>query len=178
MDLRVAPDGQRLAYLTLSKPAVRIHLLDLGRAGSAPLTVAPPAREVSLAGWLDRSLVVLRKTLSHDDSTADVDILLMAADGAMTPAGQLTRVFAGTARIDQKSRSLVVTRREAGTDDAVAWSFATRSVRSITQNVLPGVTFSGFVPLANGQLLGVREERGQDIWLITAHSRTGSPAGR
>jgi serine/threonine protein kinase len=177
-DLRVAPDGQRLAFLMLSKPAVRIQLLDLARAGSAPLSVTPPARDVSLVGWLDRSLVVLRRTHLYDDSTADVEILLMGPDGTMTPAGQLTHVFAGTARIDQKSRSLIVARREAGTDDAVAWSFTARTMRSITQNVLAGVTFSGFVPLANGQLLGVREERGQDIWLITAQPRTGSPAGR
>jgi Tol biopolymer transport system component len=177
-DLHVSPDGRRLAYVTLSKPAIQIHLLDLDRPGSPPLSVAPPARGVTLAGWIDRSLVVLRRTRAHDDASADVEVLLLGPSGVFTLAGQLTRVFPGTARVDQMSRSIVTMRREGGADDAVAWSFAARSVRSITQNSLPGVTFSGFVPLANGQVLGVREERGQDIWLISTQPRTGTPAGR
>ena len=178
MDLSVSPDGRRLAYLTLSKPAVGIHFLDLDHASAQPLSISPPSRQVSLAGWLDQSLVVLRPTRSHDDFSSDVEVLLVDPAGRLTSAGQLTRVFSDTARIDAATRSLLVTRGEDGTHDAVAWAFATRSLRSITQNTLSGVTFSGFVPMANGQVLGVREERGQDIWLISAQSRTGSPAGR
>ncbi len=176
--LSISPDGNRLAFVTLSKAAVRIHLVDLEGSGSPHVIATPPKRDVHLAGWLDRSLVVVARTRVHDDFTSDVDILLLNEAGAFTPAGQLTSAYPGTARVDPRSRSLIVARREAGTHDAVAWSFARRTTRSVTQNALPGVTFSGFVPLSDGQVLGVREERGQDIWLISARPRPGSSAGR
>jgi len=50
----------------------------------------------------------------------------------------------------------------------------------VTQNALPGVKFSGFQPFGTQGVLGVREERREDIWLIEQKttSRTGNPAGR
>ena len=50
----------------------------------------------------------------------------------------------------------------------------------LTQNALPGVTFSGFQPAGLRGIIGVREERREDIWLIQriATPRTGNPAGR
>lgn len=176
--ISISPDGRRLAVVTLSKAAVRIQMADLTVPGDEGTVIDPPGRDIHVAGWLDRSLVLLRRTRLHDDFTADADVLLLDPSGAFTTSGSLTRVYPGTARVDGKSRALVLARRDNGTHDAVAWSFARRAVHSITQNTLPGVTFSGFVPLSDGQVLGVREERGQDIWLISARPPSGSPAGR
>jgi len=72
-----------------------------------------------------------------------------------------------------------MTRLEQGTSNVYMLSLVTGALTPVTQNVLPGVTFSGFQPSGQG-VIGVREESRQDIWLIqqTATKRPGNPAGR
>jgi hypothetical protein len=53
-------------------------------------------------------------------------------------------------------------------------------LKALTRNVLPGVTFSGFYPVGSDGLIGVRDERREDIWLLQASgtTRPGNSAGR
>jgi hypothetical protein len=73
-----------------------------------------------------------------------------------------------------------VTRSEKGTHNVYAVSLANGSLARVTDNALPGITFSGFQPVGAQGVIGAREERREDIWLIqhTAPTRSGNPAGR
>ena len=73
-----------------------------------------------------------------------------------------------------------MTRQERGTHNVYALSLTTGRLTQVTQNALPGVTFSGFQPAGSRGVIGVREERRQDIWLIqqTETPRFGNPGGR
>jgi hypothetical protein len=89
-------------------------------------------------------------------------------------------VFVNTIRLNPSQRLLYMTRAESGTHNVFTFSLDTGALTAVTQNALPGVTFSGFQPIGTRGVLGVREERREDIWLIeqTTTSRTGNPAGR
>jgi hypothetical protein len=81
-------------------------------------------------------------------------------------------------RLHGSRRLLYMTRTDQGTENAFAFSIDTGVLTQVTDNQLPGVTFSGFQPSGQG-VIGVREERREDIWLIQqATSRTGNQAGR
>jgi hypothetical protein len=72
-----------------------------------------------------------------------------------------------------------VTRAEQGAHNLYEFSMGSGAIRALTRNTLPGVTFSGFVPLKSGSVIGVREERRQDLWLIQpAPPAAGNAAGR
>ena len=98
----------------------------------------------------------------------------------MKVAGRVTNVFAVTARLHASERALYMTRSEKGTHNVYALSLTTGSLTQVTQNALPGVTYSGFQPVGSRGVIGAREERRDDIWLIqqTATPRSGNPAGR
>ena len=95
-------------------------------------------------------------------------------------AARITNVFAVTIRLHASKRMLYMTRGDKGTNNVYAFSFDTGALTAVTQNAMPGVTFSGLQPTASHGIIGVREERREDIWLIqqTATPRSGSPAGR
>jgi hypothetical protein len=58
-----------------------------------------------------------------------------------------------------------------------AFSLATGAIRAVTDNGLPGLTFSAVEPLAGGEVIGVREERKKDVFLIEATPSSGRGPG-
>jgi hypothetical protein len=124
-------------------------------------------------------LVLARTVQSNQDGTADLEILLTNDGGGTRVAGRITHAFGATARLHAGRRVLYVTREEQGTGNVYAFALDTGTLTPLTQNSLPGVTFSGFQPFGQGTL-GVREERRDDIWLMQqgAPPRSGNPAGR
>jgi hypothetical protein len=126
-------------------------------------------------GWLDRHFLLLRSTRINEDSTEDLEVLLTNGDGTWRVAGGITGAFAATARLHAGRRALYVTRVDKGTHNVYEFALDTGRLTAVTENSLPGVTFSGFQPIAPQGILGVREERRSDIWLI---QQTSVPAGR
>ena len=63
-----------------------------------------------------------------------------------------------------------------GTASSLAYEFAldTGRLTAVTQNSLAGVTFSGFGPASAHGIIGVREERRADIWLIQQAAASAS----
>ncbi len=131
-------------------------------------------------GWLDRQFVLLRTIQVHDDRTADLEVLVTNDDGSAKVAGRVTNAFVATVRVHSAERALYMTRSEKGTHNVFALSLTTGALTQVTQNALPGVTYSGFQPVGSRGVIGAREERREDIWLIqqTAAPRSGNPAGR
>ena len=183
-DLWVSPQTGRLAYLSSARGVgTAVHELDPETRATRVLVKFVPKElptGLVLRGWLDRSLILVRTTASYEDRTADAEIVLVDNSGGIRIAGRVTKVFINTLRLHPSKRLLYMTRAEAGTHNVFTFSLDTSAVAAVTQNALPGVTFSGFQPIGTQGVLGVREERREDIWLIeqTATPRTGNPAGR
>jgi hypothetical protein len=183
-DLWVSPLTGRLAYLSSGKGiGTAVHELDPETRADRVLVKfdsKEPILGLALRGWLDRSLILVRTVAAYPDRTADAEIVLVDSSGTLKTAGRVTRVFASTIRLHPSKRLLYMTRAESGTHNVFTFSLETGALTAVTQNGLPGVTFSGFQPIGAQGVLGVREERREDIWLIeqTATPRTGNPAGR
>jgi serine/threonine protein kinase len=182
-DLYVAPDDRRLAYLaSVPDTGVVLHLLDLDTAADRSLVAWKGSLTgVFGRGWVDDAFVVVRRTTLHEDLTADVDVLVVdAGSGRVRTAGTIPSSFIATTRLDASRRVLYVTRSERGVHNLYEVSLDTGALKSLTRNTLAGVTFSGFHPVGSGALLGTREERRKDLWLIqeTGPARPGTPAGR
>ena len=182
-DLYVAPDNRRLAYLSArAGEGVALQSLDLASGIAKPLARWDgPLTGVFGRGWLGESFVVVRRAALREDRSADIDVLLVdGASGRTVAAGTISQAFIATTRLDAATRTLYVTRVENGVHNLFEFSLATGSLKPLTRNTLAGVTFSGFHPLGSGSVVGTREERRQDIWLIqdTGTPRPGNPAGR
>jgi len=182
-DLYVSSETGRLGYVTGLTGLAIIHELDPATGAVREIArFKGTERGQSLAGrgWLNRQFVLLRTVRTHDDGTGDMEVLVTSDNGGARVIATVTNTFAATARLHAAERALYMTRAEKGTDNVYVLSLASGNLTQLTQNALPGVKFSGFQPLGTQGVLGVREERREDIWLIEqkATPRTGNPAGR
>jgi hypothetical protein len=180
----MSPETGRLVYVSISRDqGWTFHELDPETGQIRTLaTFGPKEAGAAIAGrgWHDRRFVIVRTVARHEDSTADCEILLADGSGGTKVAGRVTNVFYATVRLHPSKGVMYMTRVESGTHNVYAMSLATGALTAVTQNALPGVTFSGFQPVGAQGVLGVREEQRADIWLIqqTATPRSGNPAGR
>jgi Tol biopolymer transport system component len=182
-DLRLSPDDRRAAWLHGGadlRGFTELRALDIGSRQPRVLArFESISTGIVLRGWLDGGLLVVRRTVLNDDFSGDAEVLhVHAATGAIRRIGAISRVHVATARLDAERRVLYVTRNDKGALNLYEYSTASGALRPLTRNTLPGVAYSGYVPLAAGTLVGVREERRQDLWLIQpAPPPSGNPAG-
>ena len=177
-DLDLSPVTGRLGYLSSGARGVTVHELDPATSTVRDIAVfTPPERSSRIIGrgWLDRHFLLLRSTKSYEDFTEDLEILLATDGGTPRVVGRITGAFAPTARLHLAKRALYLTRVDKGIHNVYEFALDTGTLTAVTQNSLPGVTFSGFQPVAAQGVLGVREERRSDIWLI---QQVAAPAGR
>ena len=186
-DLHVSPETGRLAYIMAARDRVTLHELDPGNGSVREVASFTRddkkddiAQGIAGRGWIDRRFVLTRSIRPlNADRTYDLEVLVVDERGQLRTAGRVTQVYASTVRLHASRRVLYMTRSDRGTENAYAFSIDTGVLTALTDNQLPGVTFSGFQPAGQG-FIGVREERRADIWLIqqVATPRTGNQAGR
>ena len=184
-DLHMSPDTGKLAYITASREPARVTLRELDPANDSVRDIASfnkddIAQGIAGRGWIDRRFVLTRSFRPPNaDRTYDLEVLVVDESGRTRVVGRVTQVYASTVRLHAARRVLYMTRADRGTENAYAFSIDTGTLTAVTDNQLPGVTFSGFQPAGQG-FIGVREERREDIWLIqqVATPRTGNQAGR
>ena len=184
-DLFVSPDGTRLSYVAASRQSLVVHVVDL-KTGQDTVRATLPGASVTSGfsrGWIDNGagLVIVKRMSLNDDLTGDVEVRIVnaASPATGTKVGTITKAFVATTRLHPERRVLYVARLENGVHNLYEFSLATGQLKALTRNTLSGVTFSGFAP-AGDAVIGVRDERRQDIWLIQQSSTTrpGNPAGR
>ena len=188
-DIRIAGDGRSVAYLVNEARALptdpirptELVTIDVATNQSRTLTaIVSGSTSLLLRGWMDGSWILTRRTKVNDDSSATMEVLAVdGTSGTTASLGEVTHAYAGTAVLDPLKRTLLVSRVENGANNLYELSLRTGTARQITRNALAGVHFSGFQHVS-GAVIGVREERRQDIWLIRPASspRAGNPAGR
>jgi hypothetical protein len=181
-DPALSPDGGRLAYAAASREAFVIHVIDLATGVDRALAKRDPAMTSTfLRGWLDDELVLVERGKLNDDATGDVTVSAVnPASGAVRKIGTITSALVATTRLHAARRVLYVTRIENGVHNLYEFPLSGGPLKALTRNVLPGVTFSGFYPVGPDGLIGVRDERREDIWLMqeSGTKRPGNSAGR
>jgi hypothetical protein len=182
-DPAVSADGSRLAYAVASREAFVIHVIDLatGRDRQVARREGAAMTNSFLRGWLDDELVLVERGKLNDDATGDVTVSVVnPASGAVRKIGTIAAAFVATTRLHAARRVLYVARIEDGVHNLYEFPLSGGPLKALTRNALPGVTFSGFYPVGTDGLIGVRDERREDIWLLqeSGTKRPGNSAGR
>jgi serine/threonine protein kinase len=166
-DLQLSTNGD-LAYVVRAKGGSTLHFID-GSSGKSLGTLQLQGT-VSARGWLtgEKGLVVARAAIFKPDFTADVEILIASAAGAVRTIGVVPNAFIATTRFDASRSVLYVARHDGTARNLYEVSLHTGRLRRVTDNTLPGVSFAGVEPLPRGALIGVRHEQKSDIWLLDA----------
>ncbi|MBK9240030.1 MAG: protein kinase [Acidobacteria bacterium] len=175
-DLFVSIDGRQLAFLTRAAGRFGVWVRDLVSGQQREVaSLTGSFTSVYGRGWLaDRRMVIVRSVEVNQDSTSTMEVLLVGADGATTTAGTISNAILITARLDPTFGTLYLTRAEGGVHNVYGFSIASGRLTQVTDNALPGVSFSG-VRRAGRSLIAVRNQRARDIWLIETQPET--PAG-
>jgi serine/threonine protein kinase len=173
-DIRLPANGGALAYLTgfSARFASAAHLVDLASGQTHHLGVVEG--DVYSRGWLpDASALILVRGRTYDsDSTGDLEILKVSAAAASVESlGSISHGFLPSTRFDSSQAVLYVTRSEAGIHNLYAFALSSRMLTRLTDNSLPGVSFSGIRPLTGGALLAVRSDQKSDIWLMESERK-------
>jgi hypothetical protein len=92
--------------------------------------------------------------------------------------GRIDRAFLATVRLDPGRALLYATRSEGGVHNLYTFALNAQEIRRLTDNTLPGVTFSGLDSLGAAGIIGVRTERKSDIWLLDAAAGLRAGAGQ
>jgi serine/threonine protein kinase/Tol biopolymer transport system component len=173
-DLHVSGNGL-LAYLVSSPAASTLHIrhLETGEQRSA----ATLEGRASARGWLrdDAGVVLARASAFDEDFTAEVEVLVASATGTVRSAGVVDRTFIATTRLDPQRAVVSLTRLDAGIQNLYEFPLATGRLRRLTDNTLPGVSYSGVTPLGGGAWVAVRHEQRSDIWLLDARPQAPNP---
>jgi Tol biopolymer transport system component len=172
-DVRASSDGRTLAYVVWSGSSrlSTVHVIDITTGKSREL--ARLDGDAYARGWLasGSDLVIVRAGTYSDDFTSDIDVLTLSADGKIRQAGRISRAFIASTRFDPGRALVYATQSNAGVHNLVSFSLTNHALYRITENTLPGVSFSGIQPLANGSIIGVRSDHKQDIWIMEAEPK-------
>ncbi len=175
-DLYVSPDGARLGFLTWTRGECALHAIDLGTGEDEVLTrFTGPFSRVFGRGWLrdGRRFVLVRTSAVHEDSSADIDVLVASGGSAPALVATTEGGFTVTSRLDSARGVLYLTRMVGGIHNVYAVGLDERRTVAVTDNRLPGVTFSGIRPVRGGGFVVVQNERKRDIWISEIADGTG-----
>ena len=165
-DVRPSPDGRSVAYLTEKKGVFALHARDLQTGRDQLVTTeASGVRNVMLRGWASRASLIVLHYRVLPASTFEVDVFEAPLAGEKRRIATITGAYPTTARLDASGGRLLITRLEAGVHNIFALALADGRLQRITDNRLPGVSFSGIEPRPSGGIVYSRAEWRRDIWL-------------
>lgn len=166
-DLRMSPAGDALAYLTRAGDVDGIHVRSL--SDGADVVVAreqAPTRSLYLPGWSSDSGLVVLRSRGQAAGAYRLEFTELGVTGTRRVIASIDDGVIPTARIDPAGRRLFVSRSTAGVQNLFTISLADGTLRQVTENESPGVSFAGVQPLPDGAIVFARDERKQDIWLV------------
>jgi Tol biopolymer transport system component len=171
-DIRVSPDGARLAYLGFTQNVFHLRVLDLptGRDEPVQMVRGTPA-DVFLRGWThDGRLLLLRSTLKPD-KTYRLVVQAVTLDGSVRSLHTIDRAYVLSTRLDGAGRRLYFTAVDGAIHNIHVLDLTTGVVGHLTDNDRRGVSYSGVVPLADGTIVYSRCEWRRNIFRIVRATR-------
>jgi serine/threonine protein kinase/Tol biopolymer transport system component len=167
-DVYPSPDGRRVAYIGDAHGQVSLHIQDLepSRDHVAARWDKSGKPATFLVGWTSGggAVVVLRGNLA---GTLPVEAFEVADRSGQVRRGSLQQGFISSARLNAERGEIDAVCLDGGALNLCALSLATGETRVLTDNRSPAVRYSGIAPLGAGALAAVRDERKQDVWLVT-----------
>jgi serine/threonine protein kinase/Tol biopolymer transport system component len=167
-DVYPSPDGRRVAYLSDVHGQVSLHIEDLepNRDHVAALWDKSGQTRTFLAGWTSGgdAVVVLQGRLT---GPFPVDAFEVGDGTGQLRLGSLAQGVLSSARLNTDRGEIDAACLDGATFNLCALSLATGKTRVLTDNRSPAVSYSGIAPLRAGALAAVRDERKQDVWLVT-----------
>jgi Tol biopolymer transport system component len=174
-DVRLAPDGSALAFLVRIKksgseaPASELHVYDLTTNRTRVVAREPEAQPfLYLPGWSRDAALLMVRPAPRVDGLYELELIELALDGTRRRLATVPDSVIPAVRIDAARGRLFVTRSVEGIHNIHAMSLHDGSMRAVTSNQSPGVSFSGILPLRADAVIFARDERKRDIWLATA----------
>ena len=171
-DVHLSGDGKLLGYVTTGGgnkriSAAHVHSILDGNDRTVYSATQDWKGQLYFRGWSSRGSMILLEATSLPDWTQQAAVLEVSAAGAVRRRAGISRTFAGTARVDADRDLLYFVR--CGEDlihNLFSLSLADGAVRQLSDNTIPGITFSGLEVAPDGSLLYVRQESNRDIWTI------------
>ena len=115
---------------------------------------------------MDGTSFVVLDSFVNADGERQSDIVTCGPEGSCNVVGTADSSFPETARLDVDNEILYLTMAEEGIHNLYAFSLGEKRFARVTDNRLPGVTFSGQELLPDGTLVVSRHQRNKDLWLI------------
>jgi hypothetical protein len=145
---------------------VREHDLTAGRSTTLGRFAEAGGGRVFSKGWRakNRSLVLVIVPTKAADA-GSVEVVQVERSGTSRTLASADGVFAATARLDDARDVLYLTRVDGAAHNLYALALGTGALRKLTDNGLPGVSFSGIDVRRDGTLLFSRQESAQDVWV-------------
>jgi Tol biopolymer transport system component len=168
-DLHLSWDEGALLYVRSWRGDSRrseVASVDLKTRQNQAVYASDDDRSLICRGSLDDETVVVIRVRTNPDWTEDAEVLVVSLLGTTEPVSVMRDVFAGTARIDARTRTLYLTGDVDGSHNLFALNMDDGEVRQLTDNRIPGISFSGVEILPQGRLLYSRIENNENIWLI------------
>ena len=170
-ELHPSPDGTELAYLLYHDNGFQLRRRRLADNSESIVHSWSRTRigDLYLRGWSTSGLIVVRRITDVPEADWPVMDVMSVGDGRETQVARVPRAYAVTARL--AGDVVYFAAREKRVANLYALQLGRGTIRRLTNNELPSMTFSGIEPLANGSLIYAQDERRQDIWL----SRVSAP---
>ncbi len=173
-DIYPSPDGRRVAYVKVlpgpqGGPVSELHVVDLASGGDRTAYASAGGGLAWLCrGWTagGRSVILVRRTAAARDLAERLEVFEVSV-GRRAPAAPLIieRGFVQTLRVDPDARVIYVTRSDAGVHNLYSVPLDGRAPRPLSSNQMTGISFSGVVRAAGGDLIFTRDERKRDIYI-------------
>jgi dipeptidyl aminopeptidase/acylaminoacyl peptidase len=187
-DLQLSADGRQLAYMSgrdasadqasASSRDYDLHVIDTQTGSDAVWATFPAGSRMTCRGWASGggSVVLVRTLMTHDDNTHRIELLLVSPSNSVRSLAVIDNVIQETLRMPASKPTVYMTRSEGGVANIYAWSLDTRALRAITDKSLVDVTFANVELVGDDRLVGVRDVRKHDIWLLDARAaQPGTP---
>jgi hypothetical protein len=165
----VSPDGKQLAYSShQSRESVfKIHVRNLESEAERVVFEDHTDAGVELLcrGWVSSSsLLLVRSHLQLDLPGSRLEVMLLdTLHGQSRPLSIIENGLDVSLRLDATRQVLYMTAIEGRAHNLHALDLESGSLRKLTSNQIPGVTYSGIEVTAQGELLYSRQRTNTDI---------------
>jgi Tol biopolymer transport system component len=176
-DLHLSPDGERLVYLLVlatdpGRGELREFVLenstDSARFAVTALPGSSPWTVICRGFLADGESVLLARSALNPDLSEEVEFLVHHPSRGGRPIGRAEAAYPQTAVLDVGTGLVFLTMADAGVHNVYSLSLETGEFHRITDNRLPGVSFSGLQVFPDGTLLASHHQRNLDLWLLAA----------
>jgi hypothetical protein len=166
-DVRPSSEPGRIAYLCRTGGEFQLHEIGPGQPDRTILRKRGISSGLFFRGWLSPSgpLVLLRSIL-QPEGPPDAEVVAVLKDGSTRQVAIVKGGYAVTGHVDPAQGVVYLTRAERQVYNIVAVATATGRIDTVTDNQVPGVSFSGIQVAREGRLIYSRNDTKQDIWIM------------